>query len=446
MSKLSRISRRTLLRGAGALLALPWLEAMSPVGAQVASRRPPSRMAFVYVPNGVEKEMWSPNGEGRGLSLSPTLAPLDSVKGEILVHSGLTLDPATAHGDGGGDHARAMASFLTGVHPLKTEGANLRAGVSVDQFAASRIGGSTRFASLEIGCEGGRNAGECDHGYSCAYQSNLSWRGPATPAPKETNPRFLYNRLCGRSQSKDGADSERSIRNRKSVLDFVRNEASALEAKLGKRDRTKLDEYLTSVRELERRIQGSRPIEQSDSGLESEPVGIPYDFAEYVHLMCDLLVFAFRTDQTRVATFVLANDGSNRAYREIGVSTGHHDASHHGGDAEKRKQIAKINRFHVSLFAYLVEKLKSTNELDGSLLDHSLIVYGSGISDGNLHTHEDLPILTAGRFHGKLATGRHLRHPSGTPVSNLYVSMLNFIGAPVSTFGDSTGPLLGLDG
>jgi hypothetical protein len=442
-----RISRRAVLRGAGAAVALPLLEAMTPGRGYAAVAKPPLRLAFLYVPNGVHMPDWTPKEAGAGFALPPVLEPLSAVKDDLLVLSGLTLDPARAHGDGGGDHARAMASFLTGRHPRKTDGADLRAGISVDQVAAREVGRSTRFPSLEIGCEGGKNGGECDHGYSCAYQSNLSWRGESTPVAKEINPRLVFDRLFGGPPGGDGDKARaRRERLRKSVLDHVTEDARRLAAVLGASDRRKLDEYLTSVREVEQRVNRAAPAVDVGRARYPRPLGIPADYREHLRLMGDLLALAFRSDLTRVATFVFANDGSNRSYRPIGIPDGHHDLSHHGGDEAKRAKVREINRFHAAQLAYLLERLKSIPEGDGTLLDHSIIAYGSGISDGNAHSHDDLPILLAGKGCGTIKTGRHLRYPRETPLTNLYLSMLDRIGAPLGSFGDSTGRLESLDG
>ncbi len=369
------------------------------------------------------------------------------MKDDLIVLSGLTLDQARAHGDGGGDHARAMASFLTCRHPRKTEGTDLRAGISVDQAAARSIGGATRFPSLQLGCEGGKNAGECDHGYSCAYQSNLSWRDETTPLPNQVNPRLVFDRLFGRpAGSASDEDRARTERRRRSILDYVADDAGRLSAKLGADDRRKLDEYLTSVREIEIRIGRDRPTKAAGRTSVSRPLGIPADAQEHLRLMADLLALAFATDQTRIATFVFANDGSNRSYPAIGVADGHHDLSHHGGDAAKLAKIRKINQFHVEQLGYLLRKLKSTPDGDGSLLDHCAVLYGSGISDGNTHVHDDLPILLAGNAGGAFKTGRHLRFPNETPLANLYVSLLDCVGAAIPSFGDSTGRLTSLAG
>jgi hypothetical protein len=437
------------LRGLGVSIALPFLEAMEPRQSRASAAdatHQPLRTAFVYIPNGVHMPDWTPVATGESFALPPILEPLRAMREEVLILSGLTLNPARALGDGGGDHARAMASFLTGRHPEKSDGARLRAGVSVDQLAARRVGGNTRFASLEIGCEGGRNSGECDHGYSCAYQSNLSWRDESTPVAKQVNPRLVFERLFGDPASgRSDADRGRAERRRKSLLDFVAEETGTLKKTLGAPDRHKLDEYLTGVREVEQRIERARPrMEVGSSGTFQRPMGIPNDYQEHLRVMADLLVLAFQSDLTRIATFVFANDGSNRSYRNVDVADGHHDLSHHGGDPLKQARIARINRFHLTQFAYLVDRLKGIKEGDGTLLDHSMILFGSGISDGNLHSHDHLPILLAGKAHGTVKPGRHLRFAEETPLTNLYVSMLKRMGVSVERFGDSTGELAGL--
>jgi len=441
MKQRFRISRRQALCGAGAAIALPLLEAMIPAGrAQASTNKPPARLAFVYVPNGKHMADWTPAATGPLSDLPPTLTPLQPFRSDLLVLSGLTLDAARAHGDGGGDHARAMAAFLTGRHPHKTNGADLRAGLSVDQLAAQRLGRATRFASLEIGCEGGSSSANCDHGYSCAYQTNLSWRGPAAPAAKEIDPRLVFERLFGVS-GRTSAQREGRQREDKSVLDFVSEDARLLRSKLGVADRRKLEEYLCGVREIEQRIRRAQPQVEVGQSKYRRPVGVPSDYREHLRLMSDLLVLAFQADLTRIATFVFANDGSNRPYRALGVPEGHHDISHHGGERSKQSKIQKINRFHIEQLAYLLGKLKDVKEGDGTLLDHCTIVYGSGISDGDRHNHDDLPILLAGKGGGALQTGRHLRYPKETPLTNLYLSLLDRMGVILDSFGDSTGQL-----
>ncbi len=448
MGKNLRISRRTALKGLGACIALPWLEAMTPhtVLGAAPTTAAPLRMAFLYVPNGINMAEWTPKEVGAGYALTPTLEPLKAFKDDLMVLTGLTADKARAHGDGGGDHARAMASFLTGRQARKTDGADIRVGISADQVAAEKVGQATRFASLEIGCEGGKNAGNCDSGYSCAYSSNLSWRGESLPMSKEINPKLVFDRLFSTTMKGDG-DQARRDRHKQSVLDFVAEDAKTLQSNLGANDRRKLDEYLTGVRELETRIAKAPPNVDLGATKLDRPTGAPRDYKNHIRLMGDLLALAFQADLTRVATFVFANDGSNRSYKDdLGIGEGHHDLSHHQRKKEKLEKIQKINEFHISQLAYLLEKLKAVKEGDGTLLDHCMIVYGGGISDGNAHNHDDLPILLAGKGGGTLKSGRHIRYPRETPLTNLYVSMLDRMGAKVDSFGDSNGSLTNLDG
>jgi hypothetical protein len=442
------VSRRTVLKGMGTMIALPWLEAMMPrtlLGAPALAVAP-RRMAFLYVPNGIDMANWTPAAEGPLTALPPTLQPLAPVQQDLLVLSGLTLDKARAHGDGGGDHARAMAAFLTGRQPRKTHGADIRAGVSVDQLAAERIGKATRLASLEVGCEGGKSSGNCDSGYSCAYSANLSWRTESSPVAKEINPRLVFERLFTAPAKGDDKALRRS-RYKQSVLDFVGEDARQLKSKLGGTDQRKLDEYLNGVREIEQRlVRAEKTVEVASPAGAVRPSGIPKDYREHLRLMADMLVLAFLADLTRVATFVFANDGSNRSYRDHGVAEGHHDLSHHGGRKEKKAKIQQINQFHIEQLAYLLGRLKSIKEGNGTLLDSCMIVYGSGISDGNRHNHDELPILLAGKAGGTLKTGRHLRYAKDTPLMNLYLCMLDRVGIHIDSFGDSKGRLTGLEG
>jgi hypothetical protein len=445
MSDGLRISRRTVLKGLGVAIALPLLEAMEPVRALAAGSTPrvfPKRMAFVYVPNGINMREWTPSAVGSSFELPSVLEPLAPFQTDLMVLSGLTCDKARPHGDGGGDHARAMAAFLTGCQPRKTNGADIRAGVSVDQVAAMRVGNATRFASLEIGCEGCRQSGNCDSGYSCAYSSNISWRGEATPMPKEVNPRLVFDRLfAGSVRSESSQSQARREHYNRSILDFVSDDASQLRARLGVNDQRRMDEYMTALRDLERRVMQNTRVELPGGSAVQRPMGIPGDYQEHIRLMTDLLVLAFQTDTTRIATFVYANEGSNRSYRLINVPDGHHDLSHHGGNAEKLDKIRRINRFHITQFAYLLNRLRSIPEGDGALLDNCMIVYGSGNSDGNRHNHDNLPVLLAGKGGGTLATGRHVVYPRETPVTNLYLSLLDRMGVQVDRLGDSTGRL-----
>jgi Protein of unknown function (DUF1552) len=438
----THISRRTLLRGVGTAIALPWLEAMQP-GKLLAgtAKKPPTRMAFMYIPNGVHMQDWTPSAVGP-LSLPPILEPLQPVRDHLTVLSGLTLDKARAHGDGPGDHARAMSTFLTGRQPKKTYGADIRVGISVDQYAAQKIGDKTRFPSLELGCDRGLNAGNCDSGYSCAYSANISWKTESTPMAKEINPRLVFERLFADQNKNEVADSRaKRERYRLSVLDFVMEDATRLKGRLGGKDQRKLDEYLTAVREIEVRLARTDTVNVGATSKVSRPAGIPTDYQEHIRLMADMLVLAFQADLTRVATFIFANDGSNRSYRFIGVPDGHHDLSHHGGNKDKQAKLRQINRFHISQFAYMLQKMKSIREGDNTLLDNAMLVYGGGIGDGNAHNHDNLPVLLAGKGGGTIQAGRHVRYPKETPLMNLYLAMLDRMGAPAPSFGDSTGKL-----
>lgn len=454
MSKSTTISRRTVLRGLGASIALPWLEAMGPLsrpalaGGRFDDAGSPRRMAFLYVPNGAHMADWTPKTEGADFEFPLILEPIKQFKDDLLVLTGLTQDGAFDHGDGGGDHARALAAFLTGRHPRKTDGANIKIGVSVDQVAAQKIGRKTRLPSLELGCDRGAQSGNCDSGYSCAYSSNISWRTESTPTGKEINPRLAFERLfAAENPQETQAGRARRARYRRGILDLVAEDARSLKNRLGATDRRKLDEYLAAVRELEVRVaNAAQPRSDRQTRARKPPEGIPEDYKQHIRLMLDLIVLAFQGDVTRVSTMVFANEGSNKSYAFIGVPEGHHDLSHHGGDAEKQKKIRAINIFHMEQFAYFLEKMRSIREGDGSLLDHSMIVYGSGISDGNRHNHNDLPIVLAGKAGGTIKPGRHLRYPDMTPLNNLYLSMLDRIDASVDSLGDSKGRLPKLDG
>jgi len=432
------LSRRTVLRGFGAALALPWLEAMAPVRAVAPG---PRRVAFLFVPNGVHMPDWTPTGEGADYELPYLLEPLAAQRESLLVLSGLTQDKARANGDGPGDHARSSAAFLTGAQPKKTAGEDIRVGISADQVAALKVGGQTRFRSLELGCEAGRQSGQCDSGYACVYSSNISWKTAHTPNTKEVNPRLVFDRLFGFDGFESAEDRAIRARRRKSLLDLVAGDAKRLGRELGASDRRKLEEYLSGVRELERRIDHALGDEPAAGADLERPIGIPDDYGTHVRLMFDLLVMAFQSDLTRIATFMYANEGSNRSYGFLGVPEGHHTLSHHGGDKQKEQQIRKINRFHVEQLAYFLGRLQAIPEGDANLLDNSAVVYGSGISDGNRHNHDELPFLLAGRGGGFVRSGRHLRLPRETPANNLYLSLLDYMQVPTSALGDSTGPL-----
>lgn len=448
-----RLERRTLLKGMGTTMALPLLDAMLPraaFGAGSASAKPPVRAAFVFFPNGAIMPSWTPAKTGTEFELPPTLSPLAGVKSELLVLGGLTQHHARANGDGPGDHARSAAAFLTGQQPVKTSGANIRVGISVDQVAAEQLAPYTRLPSLELGTERGRSAGSCDSGYSCAYSNNIAWKTPSTPVAKEINPRLVFERMFGSGDERESAEARaRRAADRKSILDLVADDAARLKGQLGRTDRSKIDEYFQSVREIELRIEradadsAALRVEAPDFDV---PEGVPRDLREHLRLMYELLALAFQTDTTRVATFMVANEGSNRTYPMIGVKDGHHTLSHHANDKQKIEQIQKIDQFLVAEFARFVEKLGATPEGNGTLLDNCMILYGSGIADGNRHTHHDLPILLAGRAGGTIQPGRYVTYPRNTPLNNLYLSMLDRMGVQIDSIGDSTARLRQLDG
>lgn len=410
-------------------MALPWFESLA-VSQPLSSAKPPLRLAYLYVPNGVHMQEWTPASVGRDFELPPLLARLERFRSQFTVLSGLTADKARANGDGPGDHARAAAAFLTGVQPSKSD---VQLGISADQIAANHVGSQTRLRSLEIGCEAGRQAGQCDSGYSCAYSSNISWQGAKTPALKETSPRSVFDRLLGRDLVPEDPDE---AKRRSSILDLVRGDAKRLGKKLGQQDKEKLDEYLTGVRELERRIEHAMSGELEGVGAAERPKRHK-NYEEHIRLMFDLLVLAFQTDSTRIATFMLANEGSNRSYKNLEVAEGHHSLSHHGGNEEKIRQIKLINGFHLDQFAYFLDKMQSIEEGKGSLLDHSMIVYGSGISDGNRHNHDELPILLAGSGGGSLEPGQHIRVEAERPLNDLHLALLERMGVEVDSFGDA---------
>ena len=440
------LSRRTFLRGAGATIALPWLEAMLPRAAfargMLDAPKAPLRFAFLFVPNGMWMANWTPAKEGAGKDfvLSPTLEPLAALKAELLVLSGLAHKHADANGDGPGDHARSAACFLTGTQPRKTEGADIRNGTSIDQLLAERIGQETRFPSLELGCERPLTSGNCDSGYSCAYSCNISWKSPTTPQLKEMDPRLVFERLFA-DESLPPEERAKRLARRKSLLDYARDDATRLKVKLGTTDRRKLDEYLTAVREIEQRIEKAEAAAASPAPTKVKPTGIPADFGEHVRVLCDLLVLAFQADLTRVATHMFANDGNNKSFPWLDVPDGHHEISHHGSEPGKIEKVKLVDRFHAEQLGYLLAKMAAVQEGDGTLLDHSLVMYGAGISDGNAHNHDELPILLAGRGNGAVKSGRHARFARGTPLCNLYLSLLDRAGVSEKSFGDSTGRL-----
>ena len=433
------LPRRTFLRGMGVTLALPLLDAMTPAFA--ANAKPVVRLGFVYVPNGIIMEKWTPATEGADFQFAPTMKSLEPFRERLLVFSGLAQVQGRALGDGAGDHARAGATFLTGVHPKKSE-VTIQAGISADQIAARELSKHTQFASLELGIESNQLAGGCDSGYSCAYTNTVSWRSATTPLPVENNPRAIFERLFGDGESTDAASRLAMINKQRSLLDYVTGSLNRLGSTLGASDRTKLNEYTDSIRDIERRIQKA---EQQNASVKlpvmERPTAVPDEFEDHVKMVMDLQVLAYQTDMTRVITLMMAREGSNRPYRNLGISDGHHNLTHHQNDPEKITKIIKINEVQVKLYGYLLERLKATPDGEGNLLDNSLILYGSSISDGNLHTHHDLPIVLAGGGGGQVKGNRHLRFPKETPLNNLLLSMVNKVGVPVEKFGDSTGTM-----
>jgi hypothetical protein len=446
------LSRRHFLRGLGVTLALPALDSLTPFKLLAAETKAagqlattptgaPLRTAFVYFPNGAHQGYWWPEGEDADFKLNRTMEPLAKLKNHFQVFGELDHVNATAGPDGAGDHARANATFLTGMRARKTDSAYIHVGTSIDQVLAKHVGHVTRLPSLELSCDSVRKAGRCDSGYSCAYQYNISWSSPTTPMPPEPNPRLVFERLFGA-----GATGERQknfkLRQEmeKSVLDFVLDDARSLQRQLGQGDKQKLDEYLTSVREIETRIQRAESFGDLPQGPSDAPAGIPSDFGAHMDLMYDLLTLAFQTDSTRIATFLLAGDGNNRAYPQIGIPQGHHDLTHHRENEEMKEKVAQIDLYYMQHFAKFLEKLSQTKDTDGrSLLDNSMIVYGSGHCDGNKHSHVNLPIIMAGHGGGALKPGRFVKH-GNVPTTNLFLTMADKIGVKgLEKFGDSTG-------
>ncbi len=441
------LSRRTLLRGFGATLALPLLDGMVPALSALAKTAAAGtrRMAVIYTPNGMMMPNWTPKGEGAAFEWSPILSGLAPYRDQVSIISGLADKYGWPQGDEGtGDHARAAATFLTGVHVKKTEGADIRGGVSMDQIAARTLAQETQLASLELALESVEFLGACDSGYSCAYANTIAWRSPTTPLPMENDPRAVFERLFGGSDSTDAAARAARIARERSILDSVTTRVRELDRSLGTKDRVKMNEYLDAVRDVERRIQMAESQSVRELPVVERPAGIPATFEEHARLMFDLLVLAFQTDMTRVSTFMLGREVSARAYPEVGVPDAHHPTSHHQNDPEKLNKLEKINVFHLKQFTYFLERMKQTADGDGSLLDHACLLYGSGISDSNIHMHDNLPLVLAGGANGRLQGGRHLVYPKDTPVTNLFINMLDLLGVPVDRLGDSTGRLQGL--
>ena len=427
------LSRRHLLRGVGAAIGLPLLDAMIPTFAR-ASAPAPSRMIIVYAPSGKIMPYWTPETTGASFDLPRSLKPLQAHRDDILVLSGLAAENGNALGDGAGDHARAASSYLTGVHPRKTEGADIQCGRSMDQYAAAHLAGATRLPSLEITCEDSRQIGSCDS-YSCVYQS-ISWKSETQPMPPEMNPRKAFERMFG-----DAAMTPAQRASRSSVLDYTRTQTQRLARDLGPADRRKLDEYLTAIREVETRIErAGRPGEAGLPPGAKAPAGIPTSYREHARLMFDLCTLAFASDTTRVITFMLAREGGLQTYPEAGVPEAHHSCTHHRDKPDLIEKVAKINEFHVEQFRYFLDKLKGASDGDGTLLDHTAAVYGAAIGDPNAHDHNNLPTLIAGAK-SLIRGGRHVRYPENTPITNMHLALLDFVGAPLDRLGDSSGRL-----
>ena len=434
------LPRRTVLRGLGATLALPLLDAMTPplAGLVGHAATPVRRLGWVYIPNGMSMGAWTPPADGP-LDLSPTLSPLAPYRDRMVVLSGLAQGQAEALGDGNGEHTRATATWLNGVHPRETEGADVRAGMTADQIAAEQLGRETPLPSLELAIDRDFLVGNCENGYSCIYMNTIAWRTPTTPLPMENNPRVVFERLFGEGGST--AERRAQFRKDRSILDAISDDLHRLEREVGAGDRARVTQYLDAVRAIERRIQLS---ERSDAELPplDRPVGIPESYTKHVGLMFDLAALAWQADITRVFTFMLGRELNGRAYPEVGIPESHHGLSHHRNDPEKLAQLAKINTFHVTLFRDFLETLAATPDGDGTLLDQSLVLYGAALSDSNKHLHYDLPLLLAGGSGGQLQGGRHLRYPRDTPMTNLLVSQLDKAGIRLDDgLGDSTGRL-----
>ncbi|HEV8318593.1 MAG TPA: DUF1552 domain-containing protein, partial [Vicinamibacterales bacterium] len=436
------LPRRTFLKGVGATIALPFLDSMVPALTALSktAAAPVRRLGIFYVPNGMAMKYWVPQAEGTAFELPRTLQSLAPYRDQVTVLTGLVSRCAyPLPGEGGGDHARSAATFLTGVHIKRTSAADVQAGVSADQIAAQHLAEHTQLASLELALESVELLGACDGTYACAYSNTIAWRSPSTPLPMEPDPRAVFERLFGTAASTDPAARLARVRRDRSILDSVSEKAERLQLRLPASDRTKLTEYLDAVRDVERRIQKAEEQSGREVLVVDQPAGIPGDFAEHAKLMMDLLALAYQSDMTRVATFMIAREVSSRPYPEIGVSDSHHPLSHHENDPAKLDRLGQINLHHVKQFAHLVEKLKATPDGDGSLLDHSMLVYGAGISDSNTHFHDNLPIVLVGGAAGGLKGGRHIRYPKEVPLTNLWLTVLDKMGVPAEKMGDSTG-------
>ena len=438
------LSRRTLLRGMGTAVALPFLDSMVPAFAKPAQAGPPLRMAFLYVPNGIDMKNWNPENEGPLTELPRILKPMERFKDDMLHLGNLTHNSGRALLDGAGDHGRCSGSYLTGIQ-VKKSTTDIKSSVSCDQLVANQIGKQTRFASLEIGLEDARQAGDCDSGYSCAYTNNLAWRSETQALPPTLDPRALFERLFGDGVAMSPEARARQSKYRRSILDFVTGDTAKLKTELGPTDKRKLDEYLSSIREVERQLEkAEHDNAQIDPHME-KPYGTPADFAEHFRLMTDMMTIAMQADLTRVMTFLITREGSSRAYRELGISDGHHPLTHHRNQADMIEKVVQINTYHIEQLAKWIGKLKDIKEGDGTLLDHSMLVYGAGLSDGNRHLHEDLPTVILGKANGTIKSGRRVVYRKETPMCNLFLSMMDRMGVHMDHFGDATGRLEGAD-
>ncbi|HWF12000.1 MAG TPA: DUF1552 domain-containing protein [Bryobacteraceae bacterium] len=434
------LPRRAFLRGMGAAVSLPLLDSMIPASTALAATaaNPKSRLCFIYVPHGAVMDKFTPAAEGTGFEFTQILQPLAPYRDRLTIISGLANKAAESQGDGGGDHSRSGPSFLSGVHPKRTEGEDIQAGITIDQIAAERIGQDTPLPSLELGTEDTGLVGVCDVGYSCAYMNSIAWKTPSTPLPMEINPRIVFERLFG-----DGSSTEERLANRqadRSILDSVTKETARLGNGLGARDRSRVSEYLDNIREIERRIQKAEQ-QASTAVLPETPIGVPESFEEHAKLMYDLQALAYQADITRISTFMLARDLSQRTYPQVGVPEPHHATSHHGNNPATIAKLAKINTYHVTLLASFVERLKATPDGDGNLLDHTMILYGSSMSNPNEHNHFPLPLLLIGGGSGHLKGGRHVKFAERTPMSNMLLAVMDKSGIHMDKLGDSTGML-----
>jgi hypothetical protein len=440
------LPRRSFLRGMGVAVGLPFLDAMVPALAMGAAKKPPVRLVFMYLPNGMDTPNWTPDYEGKLGVLPRILKPLEPFRDDMLMLGNLTQNYARGLQDGGGDHGRCSANYLTGAH-VKKSSTEIRIDgpMSMDQLIASKIGSQTPLPSLEIGMEDPRQTGSCDSGYSCAYTNNLSWKSDTQPMPPILNPRMLFERLFGANADLTPAERQRQLRIRTSILDFVRDSTKQLESDLGPTDRHKLDEYLTAIRSIEQRVEHAANDETPVHPDIPKPAGAPADFGEHFKLLTDMLTIALQADLTRVSTFMITREGTSRAYREIGIADGHHPLTHHGGKLEQLAKVTQINEYHAKCFAGWLSTLAPIREGDSRLLDNMMIVYGAGLNDGNRHLHSDLPTLLVGRGGGTLSPGRRIVYRKETPFCNLHLSLMDRMGVEVESFGDSVGRLTGLE-